>query len=46
MINVKFKKTCDKAVDCYLLALKFFHDWLVTNKVIAKLDSVLFLMVI
>lgn len=46
MINVKFKKSCDKAVDCYLLALKLFHDWLVTNKVIAKLDSVLFLMVI
>ena len=45
MINIKFKKTCDKAVDCYLLLL-FFHDWLVTNKVIAKLDSVLFLMVI
>ena len=41
MINVKLKE-CDKAVECYPLALKFFSDWFVMNKMIAKTDSAVF----
>ena len=33
---------CDKAVDSSLLELKFLHDWFVTNKIIEKLNSVVF----
>ena len=32
----------DKAVDCYLLTLKFVPDWFVTNNMIEKLDSTMF----
>ena len=33
---------CDKAIDSYLLALKFVSDWFVTNNMIEKLDSIVF----
>ena len=33
---------CDKAVDSYLLALKFVPNWSVTNKMIDKLDNAIF----
>ena len=32
----------DKTVDNFLLALTFVPDWFVTNKVIEKLDNVVF----
>ena len=39
MIDTKNQKISDKAVDSYLLALKFVPDWFVTNKMIKKLDN-------
>ena len=33
---------CNKAVDASLLALNFVPDWLVTNKMIEKLDNAVF----
>ena len=33
---------CFKAVDSYLLALKFVCYWFVTSKMIEKLDSAVF----
>ena len=33
---------CNKAVDAFLPALKFAPDWLVTNKMIEKLDNSVF----
>ena len=33
---------CDKAVDGYLPELKFVLDWLVANKIIKKLDNIVF----
>ena len=38
----KNQKMCDKAVDSYLLTLKFVPHWFVTSKMIEKLDSVVF----
>ena len=29
---------CDKAIDFYMIALKFIADWFVTNKTLEKLD--------
>ena len=29
---------CDKAIDFYIIALKFIADWFVTNKTLEKLD--------
>ena len=34
---------CDKAVDDFLPALKFVHDWLVTSKMIKELHDALLL---
>ena len=36
------QKMCYKAVDSYLLALKFVPDWFVTSKMIKKFDNALF----
>ena len=33
---------CNKAVNSYLLSLKFFSDWFVTSKIIGYLDNALF----
>ena len=33
---------CDKAVDYFLPALKFVHDWFVTSKMIKKLFTALY----
>ena len=38
----KTQKKCDKAVDSYLLALKFVPGWFATSKVIKKLNSAAF----
>ena len=35
-------KAQEKAVDSYLLALNFVSDWVVTNKIIEKLDNAVF----
>ena len=33
---------CDKAVDSYLLAVKFVPDWFVLSKIIEKHDNAVF----
>ena len=33
---------CDKAVDACLPALKFVTDWFITNRILEKLDNVIF----
>ena len=38
----KIHKMCDEAVDYYLLTLKFAPDWLVTNRMLEKLDNFVF----
>ena len=38
----KAHKMCGKVVDTYLLASKFVPDWLVTNKMIEKLENAVF----
>ena len=38
----KTQEICNKAVDVCLSVLKFVPDWVVTNKMIEKLDDVLF----
>ena len=38
----KTQKMWDKAVDSYLITLKFVPDWSVTNKILEKLDNFLF----
>ena len=38
----KTQETCDKAVDSYLLTLKFVPDLFVTSKMLEKLDSSVF----
>ena len=38
----KPQKMCDKAVDFYLLALKFVPDWFIADKMIEKLDNAIF----
>ena len=38
----KTQEMCDKAVDEFLPALKFVPDWFVTNKILEKLNDVLF----
>ena len=36
------QEMCGKAVDARLPALKFVPDWLVTNKMLEKLDNAVF----
>ena len=38
----KIQEMSDKAVDTYMLALKFVSDWFVTNKMLEKLDGAVF----
>ena len=38
----KTEEMCDKAVDSYLLALKFVPNWVVTNRMIDKPDNDVF----
>ena len=38
----KIQEMSDKAVDAYMLALKFVSDWFVTNKMLEKLDGAVF----
>ena len=38
----KARRMCDKAVDSYLLAVKFNPDWFVLSTMIEKLDSAVF----
>ena len=38
----KAKEKCNKAVNSYLLSLKFFSDWFVTSKIIGYLDNAFF----
>lgn len=40
--SYKTYKIYDKVVDAYVLALKFVPDWLITSKVIEKLDNAIF----
>ena len=35
----KIQEVCDKAVDAYLLTLKFVPDWFDTKKMLEKLDN-------
>ena len=38
----KDRRMCDKAVDSYLLAVKFVPDWFVLSKIIEKHDNAVF----
>ena len=38
----KTQEMCDKAVDAFLSMLKFGPDWFVTNKMVKRLDDVVF----
>ena len=38
----KTQEKCDKAVDFYLIILKFVPDWFVTNKMLEKLRNSIF----
>ena len=38
----KIQEMSDKAVDAYMLPLKFVSDWFVTNKMLEKLDGAVF----
>ena len=40
--SYKTQEMCTKAVNACLLALKFFPDWFVTNKMLEKRDNVVF----
>ena len=33
---------CNKAVDAFLLTLKFYPDWFNTNKILEKINNLLF----
>ena len=38
----KTQEICDKAIDDFLPALKFVHDWFVTNKMLENYSNVVF----
>ena len=42
MLKCMTQEMCGKAVDARLPALKFVPDWLVTNKMLEKLDNAVF----